>query len=99
MTSETGKQMIENGWKSAGIIGAITKGLGAGEQVDPFDSIDPSVQQSDGISDQSECVIGPYQLEYFIIKSIDHDNDLDDEWEMEETGESTRNIISYAVSR
>ena len=25
------------------------------------------------------------QLEYFIIKPTEHDNDLDDEWEMEDT--------------
>ena len=35
----------------------------------------------------------PDQLEYFIIKPTDHDNDLDDEWEMEETGEITGNIF------
>ena len=29
----------------------------------------------------------------FIIKPTDHDNELDDEWEMEVTGERTRNIF------
>ena len=33
------------------------------------------------------------QLEYFIIKPTHHDNDLDNEWEMEETGESIQNIF------
>ena len=35
----------------------------------------------------------PDQLEYFIIQPTDHINDLDDEREMEETRESTRNIF------
>ena len=35
----------------------------------------------------------PDQLEYFIVKPTDLDNDLDDEWEMEEAGESIRNIF------
>ena len=33
------------------------------------------------------------QLEHFIIKPTHHDNDLDDEWEMEETAGSSRNIF------
>ena len=33
------------------------------------------------------------QLEHFIIKTTHHDNDLGDESEMEETGESTWNIF------
>ena len=43
------------------------------------------------MADQSECVMDPEPLEYFIIEPTDHINDLDDDWEMEETGESTRN--------
>ena len=35
----------------------------------------------------------PDQLEYFIIEPADHINDLDDEWEMGDTSESTRNIF------
>ena len=34
--------------------------------------------------------MNPDQLEYFIIEPTDHINDLDDEWEIEETRESTR---------
>ena len=37
----------------------------------------------------------PDQFEYFIIEHTDHINDLDDEWEMEETWESTRNKNDY----
>ena len=35
----------------------------------------------------------PDPLEYRIIKPTDHINDLDDEWEMEDTSESIRNIF------
>ena len=37
------------------------------------------------------------QLEHFIIKPTNHENDLGDESEMEETGESTRNIYDEEV--
>ena len=50
-----------------------------------------------GLPDLSECVMDPDQLEYFIIKPTRHDNNLDDEWEMYETGESTGNRMTTIV--
>ena len=35
--------------------------------------------------------------DHFIVKPTHHDNDLD-EWEMEETGESTRNIFDVLLN-
>ena len=54
LTSEAGRKVIANGWKVAGIAEAILKDLIGLENLDPFDSIDPLVQSSDEIIDQSE---------------------------------------------
>ena len=41
MMSEKRKKYIENGWKSAGIFEALTKGVDGLDPLDPFESIDP----------------------------------------------------------
>ena len=41
LTSEKGNDVIGNGWKSAGITGAIEGGLVNLESLDPFGAIDP----------------------------------------------------------
>lgn len=57
MTSDAGKSIIENGWKSVGISDAVPKGLSGLEKINPFNSIDLLMQESeDMLIYQSECV-------------------------------------------
>ena len=45
-TSETGRKIIANGWKSAGITETVSKGIEGLPLLDPFDSFDPLIQFS-----------------------------------------------------
>ena len=47
LTSSEGEIIIKNGQKRAGIIEAIEKGLSELPPLDPFQSIDPLVDQAD----------------------------------------------------
>ena len=47
LTSSKGEVITKNGWKRAGIIEAIEKGLSELPPLDPFQSIDPLVDQAD----------------------------------------------------
>ena len=47
LTSSMGEVITKNGWKRAGIIEAIEKGLSELPPLDPFQSIDPLVDQAD----------------------------------------------------
>ena len=47
LTSSKGEVIIKNGWKRAGIIEAIEKGLSELPPLGPFQSIDPLVDQTD----------------------------------------------------
>ena len=54
VTSDAGKNIIENDWKSAGITDAVPEGL---RGLDSLDSIDLLVQESENmLFYQSECV-------------------------------------------
>ena len=65
LTSEAGRKVLVNGWKAAGNTKATSKGLIALETLDPFDSIDPLVQSSDEIIDQSEWEMNLDQRDFF----------------------------------
>ena len=94
MTSDAGKSVIENGWKSAGISNAVSQGLSNLDTLDPFDSIDPLVQESqDYLFHQSDNVPESDQLKFFITKPTEIDDDDDDVWIPEEGEENTRNIF------
>ena len=45
LTSSAVREIIANGWKSAGITEAVSKGIEGLEKLDPFHSIDPLFQQ------------------------------------------------------
>ena len=47
LTSSKGEVITKNGWKRAGIIEAIEKGLSELPPLDPFQSIDPLVDKAD----------------------------------------------------
>ena len=92
MTSDNGRQIIANGWKSAGITEALSKGSGGLESLDPFASIDPldSSPIESVFIQAPHTVIANDQLGDFI--NIQNDDDSDDEWEVEDSAD-VRNIF------
>ena len=94
-TSSAGREIIVNGWKSAGIMGAVSKGIEGLEKLDPFHSNDPLFQQPNDFLNLSND--GPLndglnveEAEYFATR---YDENSSDEWEIEETGEYVSSIF------
>ena len=97
MTSEKGRQVIENGWKSAGIIKALTKGDDGLDPLDPFPSVDPldSSTSVNNVFYHPQPTIGPGELANFISARQDTTNsDSDDEWEEINISESRNEAIA-----
>ena len=46
MTKESGKNVIKNAWKAAGITEALESDIEGLESLDPFQDIDPMLQDS-----------------------------------------------------
>ena len=91
LTSETGRKVIANGWKSAGITDAISKGVKGLPTLDPFDSIDPLVKYSDESNADHIPDMDLEEIDFFISEK--EKDSSDDEWEMEGTGEEIRNAF------
>ena len=93
MTSDKGRQVIENEWKAAGIVEALKKGAGGLEPLDPFAMIDPLdtstirelFDQNLPTSDPDENFVSPRQ------DDDDSDDDLEDMDDFD--GQSVRNIF------
>ena len=82
MTSEEGGK-IENGWKSAGIFEALTKGVDGLDPLDPFAPIDP-LDSSPSVNgfDHPQPTIGTTgEISNFLSPQPDNINESDDEWE------------------
>ena len=54
LTSSAVREIIANGWKSAGITEAVSKGIEGLEKLDPFHSIDPLFQQPNEFLNRSD---------------------------------------------
>ena len=89
LTSETGREIIKNGWKSAGISKAVSDGLNGMEDLDPFHSIDPLLESSNESAHQSNESLNVQNAEYFTTYQ---DESSSDEYE-DESGEGVRNIF------
>ena len=94
-TSSSGREIIVNGWKSAGIMEAVSKGIEGLEKLDPFHSIDPLFQQPNEFlnpsnDDPLKDDLNVEEAEYFATR---YDESSSDEWEIEETGEHVSNIF------
>ena len=89
LTSEAGWKIIANGWQSAGITSAISKGVQG--LFDPFDTIDPLVNHADE-SDNHLPNMNSEEIDFFINLREEEDSS-DDEWEMEDTGVEIRNAF------
>lgn len=93
-TSPEGKDIILKGWEKAGITNAVAKGINGLESLDPFDSIDPLADLQEPV-DHSDRVLDPNEQNYFVNdrEEIEDDNESDEEWIEEETGDEMRNIF------
>ena len=56
MTSEKGKEIILSGWRAAGISDAIRLGILGLPSIDPFEDLDPLVQQDEDLGEIREIV-------------------------------------------
>ena len=78
ITSETGAEIIFNGWKAAGIYDALKMGAVALPSLDPFQDISPLPGSDDDDHDTrgiSDIVNVPVQVkEGFVIPSVDDDD-------------------------
>ena len=81
LTSATGRDIIANSWKSAGISKAVSDGLSGLEDLDPFHLIDPLLERS---IDASNNNLNVENAEFFATKYYDESSS--DEYE-DETGE------------
>ena len=63
------------------------------EGLDPFHAIDPLVQSSDIIINQSELNINLDQQEYFVNADNGEDLDDDEAWVSQDTGEILRSAF------
>lgn len=61
------------------------------ENLDPLSLIDPFLQSSEKIIDQSGEDLNLDQREYFVI-IINEDKEVDEEWEIKETGDFSNSI-------
>ena len=91
MTTSKGKEIIDNGWKAAGISDALELGSSKMPSIDPFHDIDPML--SDDIEQPDDChllAICDVTVEEFDLlcgsRIQDSDDETDDsEWEEAES--------------
>ena len=81
--------VIGNGWKSAGITGAIEGGLVNLECLDPFAAIDP-LEHGSTVPLIENGNLDQFDISSFVTYYSDEDDD--DEWDIE--GNPTRNIFA-----
>ena len=89
-TSEKGHEVIANGWKSAGITGAVGGGLSNLASSDPFVAIDP-LECSSMLPLIENKNINQFAIPSFVTYSDDCDDDDEDEWYID--GSTIRNIF------
>ena len=87
MTTSKGKEIINSGWKGAGISDALELGSSKMPSIDPFDDIDPMLsdcnEQCDDRHLLAVCDVSAEQFEALCSRKIqESDDDTDDsEWE------------------
>ena len=75
-TSTSGRDIIANGWKSAGISKAVSDGLNGMEDLDPFHLIDPLLEESNESIDPSNDNLNVQNAEYLNYHSMDQSTRL-----------------------
>jgi len=87
MTTAQGKEIIDSGWKAAGITDAVRVGLSELPPIDPFNDIDPILEGEPDVGNQHFLPIANISPEEFDILCrkrtdvIAEDSDEDSEWE------------------
>ena len=82
MSTPKGKEVIDSGWKSAGIFDAFELGLSKMPSIDPFQDIDPmlsnDVEQSDDSHLLAICDVAVEEFEALCGSKIqESDGDID----------------------
>ena len=97
MTSTEGKQIILNGWKSAGILEAIRLGKDNMPSLDPFIDIDPLLEAL-SLSNLDQRTIQEEELasKGFLTVHVDNCVDENGEWIME-GDDNDRNIFDVII--
>ena len=97
ITSEEGRKVIESGWEAAGIADAIRLGSKALPSLDPFDDIDPLIDQFDVSTDiNAVCNLTEEQIEGNQKDTEEEDNGEDDDedaWVLPEKQRSAFDIF------
>ena len=78
-----GKEIIHSGWKAAGITEALTLGTEGLESLDPFEDIDPMMEQSQPTNDcrDSICQLTESQLKVAYTPMEEDASENESEWE------------------
>ena len=82
-----GKEIIHSGWKAAGITEALTLGTEGLESLDPFQDIDPMMEQSQPSNDclDSICQLTESQLKIAYTPMEEDASENESEWENGDT--------------
>lgn len=91
MTSADGKQICLKGWKVAGITEAVKKGLSGLESLDPFDDIDPMLQEKPDVSTVNQASL--LSASRYICEYEREDESDEEEWVAENEADPSRNIF------
>ena len=95
ITSEEGRKVIESGWEAAGIADAIRLGSKVLPSLDPFDDIDPLIDQFDvSIDINAVCNLTEEQIEENQKDTEEEDND-EDAWVLPEKQRSAFDIFEH----
>ena len=91
MTTAQGKEIIDNGWKAAGIADAVHLGISKLPAIDPFKDIDPILEGEPDTGNQKFLPIADISPEEFVLLcrrgvdviAADNSSDEDSEWKEE----------------
>ena len=85
MTTTAAQNVIQSGWKTAGITEALQVGVKGLGSVDPFQEIDPLTEwegnENDAIFNATETDIALLKSKYSVDTQHDCDSGSDSEWE------------------
>ena len=84
MTTDKGKEIIESGWRAAGILDALKLGLEKLPSIDPFSDIAPMLNDDDQSNEVTLLALCDVTAEEFVAlggPAHDDESDGDSEWE------------------
>ena len=82
LSSSKGKSIIENGWKQAGISKAIEAGFSKLPCLDPFQSIDPLMNESNSNGLSTRAISSICDIDEDILQGYQRvETDDDSDWE------------------